>query len=100
MAKIQLEHKTSLSVSEIKEKAEELINSALEEFEDKISDTHQKWEGNTLLFSLRVMGFSVSGKATAQDNLIIVEAKLPFAAGMFKGKIRDKFHEKAKELFP
>jgi hypothetical protein len=100
MPKIELQHKTSLSVSEIKEKAGKLINDALEEFKDKISDTRQEWRGNTLIFSFKAMGFSVSGKAVAYDNLITVEAKLPFAAGLFKGKIRDKFNEKAKELFP
>lgn len=100
MPKMQLEHRTSLSISEIKEKAEKLISGALEEFKDKISDAHQEWKGNTLVFSFKAMGFSVSGQATAYDNLITVEAKLPFAAGLFKGKIKDKFHEKAKELFP
>ena len=100
MPKIELRHKTSLSVSEIKEKAEKLINDALEEFKDKISDVHQEWRGNTLIFSFRAMGFSVSGQATAYDNLITIKAKLPFAAGMFKGKIRDKLNKKAEELFP
>lgn len=100
MPKIELQHRTSLSVSEIKEKAERLINDALEEFKDKISDAHQEWRGNTLVFSLSVMGFTVSGQVTAKDNLITVEAKLPFVAGVFRGKIREKFYKKAKELFP
>jgi len=107
MPKIELQHRTSLSASEIKEKAEKLINNALEEklindaleeFKDKISDAHQEWRGNTLVFSFRVMGLSVSGQATAYDNLITIKAKLPFAAGIFKGKIRDKFNEKAKKI--
>ena len=100
MPQIELEHRTSLSVSEIKERAGKLIQGALEEFRDKISDAQQEWRGNTLFFSFRAMGFSVSGEATAQNNLITVKAKLPFAAGLFKGKIRDKFSEKARELFP
>ena len=100
MPKIELQHRTTLSAFEIKEKAERLINNALEEFKNKISNTHQEWKGDTLFFSFKVMGFSVSGRATAKDNLITVEVKLPFAAGMFKGKIKDKFHEKARELFP
>lgn len=100
MPKIELQHRTSLSVSEIKEKAEKLINDTLEEFKDKISDARQEWRENTLVFSFRVMGLSVSGQAIVCDNLITVEVELPFAAGLFKGKIRDKFNEKAKELFP
>ena len=100
MPKIELQHKTSLSISEIKEKAEKLINDALDKFGDKISNAHQEWKGNTLVFSFRARGFSVSGQATAYDNLITIEAKLPLAAGMFKGKIRKNFSQKAKELFP
>ena len=100
MPKIELQHRTNLSTSEIKEKAEKLIQNALNEFRDKISDIHQEWRGNTLFFSFKAMGFSISGEAIASDNLITVKAKLPLAAGMFKGKIRDKFSEKARELFP
>jgi hypothetical protein len=100
MPQIELEHRTSLSAPEIKEKAGKLIQGALEEFKDKISDAQQEWRGNTLFFSFRAMGFSVSGEAVVQNNLITVRAKLPFAATMFKGKIRDKFSEKARELFP
>jgi len=100
MPKIELHHRTSLSISEIKEKAEKLINDALDEFRDKISGVQQQWRENILFFSFRAMGFSVSGEAEARDNLIIVRAKLPFAAGMFKNKIRGKFEEKARELFP
>lgn len=99
MPEIELEHRTGLSAPEIKTRAEGLIRGALEEFRDKISDARQEWNGNTLRFSFRAMGFLVS-EAVAQNNLITVRAKLPFAAGMFKGRIREMFSEKAIELFP
>lgn len=100
MPQIELERRTSLSAIQIKEKAEGLIQGVLQEFRDKISDVRQEWRGNTLFFSFKAMGFSVSGEALVQDHLITVTAKLPFAAAMFKGKIREKFSEKARELFP
>ncbi|MBW2991347.1 polyhydroxyalkanoic acid system family protein [Candidatus Woesearchaeota archaeon] len=100
MPTIELEHRTQLSASEIMEKAETLIPDALKEYGDQISDPYQEWKGNTLVFSFKAMGFFVSGEATASNNLIKIKAKLPLVAGMFKGKIRDKFHEEAKKLFP
>ena len=100
MPKISLSHRTSLTGSEIKEKAEKMIPEALEKFGDKVSDIHQVWIGNTLEFSLKVMRrFSVSGKAMAKDGIITVEVKIPLAAIPFKGKIEEKIREKARELF-
>ncbi|MBU4284669.1 polyhydroxyalkanoic acid system family protein [Patescibacteria group bacterium] len=100
MPKIELQHRTSLLASQIKERAENLIQGAEKDFKGIITEVQQHWEGNTLFFSFKAMGFSVSGEATAEDYLVVVKAKLPFAAVIFKGKIEAIFKEKAQELFP
>jgi len=100
MPKISLSHRTSLTALEIKGKAEKMISEALEKFGDKISELQQSWSGNTLKFSFRAMGFFVSGEATAKDNLIMLQGKIPYAAVLFKGKIEEIIRQKARELFP
>ncbi|MCX6566504.1 MAG: polyhydroxyalkanoic acid system family protein [Candidatus Aminicenantes bacterium] len=100
MANIELTHNTSLSAEEIKQKAEGLIRDALKEYKDKISDVRQEWRDDTLFFSFKVMGFSVSGETIVQDHFLTIKAKLPFAAMFFRGKIEEKIRDKARELFP
>ena len=100
MVKIYLEHETSLSIKEIKEKANDLIEESLEKFRKHISNLQKDWEGNTLVFSFKAKGFLILGRVIIEDNLIKVEAKIPLAALPFKKKIKRKFHEKARELFP
>lgn len=101
MPRIYLKHKTSLSSAEIKKRADNLIEEALGKYKDWASDVRKEWKGNTLVFLLKVKGFSVSGEVTIEDNLITVETKIPFlVAALFKGTIETKFYEKARELFP
>jgi hypothetical protein len=100
MANIELTHKTTLSAEAIKQKAEGLIRDALTEYKDKISDVRQEWRDDTLLFSFKAMGFSVSGETIVQDRFLTIKAKLPFAAMFLRGKIEEKIREKAQELFP
>jgi hypothetical protein len=100
MPKVNLVHNTKLSKSEIKEKAPGLIEGALEQHADKISDVHWEWNGDVLNFSLKVMGFPVSGEAAVYDGSIVARLKIPLVASPFKGKIEKGFREKAKELFP
>jgi len=98
--KIKLEHRTSLSASQIKAKAERLMRDALAQFQYKVSDAKYRWRGNRLFFFFRAMGFAISGEVVVRDGLILVEADLPFAAVFFEDEIRDKFDETARELFP
>ncbi|MCX6764898.1 MAG: polyhydroxyalkanoic acid system family protein [Candidatus Nealsonbacteria bacterium] len=100
MSKIYLRHETSLLSAKIKEKADNLIEEALGKYKDQVSGLRKEWKGNTLVFLFKVKGFFVSGEVIIEDNLIIVEAKIPLVAAPFKRKIEAKFYEKARELFP
>jgi hypothetical protein len=44
------------------------------------------------------MGFDISGTLTVNENSVGLDAELPFAASLFKGKIRELIEEKAGEL--
>lgn len=101
MPKIELQHRTSLLASQIKEGAEGLVQGVLDGSEEIIADVQQHWEGNTLLFSLKALGFLISGEIMVENRLITVRIKLPFFAAIMLGnKIKSNFKEKAQELFP
>lgn len=100
MADIEFTHRTALSAEEIKQKAEGLIRDALVEYQDVVSDVRQEWKDDTLLFSFKAKGFSISGETKIEDHALNMKAKLPFAAMFFRRKIEERFREEAEKLFP
>ena len=59
-----------------------LMGALQNKYKDVASDIQGNWADNVLNFSLKVMGFTVSGKVTVQDKLAKVEGQLPLAAAM------------------
>jgi hypothetical protein len=76
-----------------------LMGALQTKYKDVASDIQGNWAENVLNFSLKVMGFTVSGKVTVQDQLAKVEGQLPLAAAMFRGRIEESIKsEMQKEL--
>ena len=76
-----------------------LMSALQNKYKDVASDVQGTWADNILNFSLKVMGFTVSGKVTVQDQQAKVEGQLPLAAAMFRGRIEESIKtELQKEL--
>jgi hypothetical protein len=76
-----------------------LMSALQHKYKDVASDVQGTWVDNILNFSLKVMGFTVSGKVTVQDQQAKVEGQLPLAAAMFRGRIEESIKtELQKEL--
>src|SRR5947207_2107022 len=76
-----------------------LLGALQHKYKDVASDIEGAWTDNVLNFSLKVMGFKITGKVTVQDKLALVEGQLPLAAAMFRGRIEESIKaEMAKEL--
>jgi hypothetical protein len=56
-------------------------------YPDRVNNLTEEWVGNVLNFGFSAMGFGVNGAMTVGDKDVTVDADLPFAAMMFKGKI-------------
>ena len=76
-----------------------LMSALQTRYKDVASDIQGSWVDNVLNFSLKVMGFTSSGKVTVHDKLAKVEGQLPLAAAMFRGRIEESIKsEMQKEL--
>ena len=76
-----------------------LLDGLKTKYQEVASDVQGTWTGNVLDFSLKVMGFSITGKVTVLDRLATVEGQIPLAAVMFRGRIEESIkHEMQKEL--
>ncbi len=99
MSELIFEHRTKLSVNQIKIQAEKLIKEALEEFQNLISSVDYKWEGNIFKFSGELIGSPVSGQVIVNDGLIRLEAELPLVAKLFESDIKEILNQKVKKFF-
>ncbi len=58
----------------------------------------QRWEGDTLHFTLTAMGQQVASRLEVLDDRVHAEVHLPPMLALFAGKVRDKLAEKATKL--
>jgi hypothetical protein len=81
------------------ERLKGLMGGLQHKYKDVASDVQGTWTDNVLNFSLKVMGFTVSGTVTVLDRVANVTGKLPLAAAMFRGRIEESIKsEMEKEL--
>ena len=77
--------------------AGKIFKDLSEKYEDEFSGLEQKTENNIILFSFRIRGMNIFGTITVNENNVLIESKLPFAARIFQGLIENKIRENADE---
>lgn len=98
MASFDMSVPHQLTQEEALKRIQNTLGQLKKEHGDKISKLTETWSGNVGEFSLTVMGFDVSGKLTVTPSSVDIDAELPFAASLFKGKIKELIGGKAGEL--
>ena len=67
-------------------------------FSGQIKDVNQEWNDNEGSFSFSVMNMPVSGKLTVNNGDVALDGKLPMAAALFQGKIKEVIMEEARKV--
>jgi len=75
-----------------------MLGKLQEEQKDKISNVKEDWNGGTGNFKFTAQGFDLSGIIKVLPGSVDIDAKVPFAVSLFKGKIQDLIGKKTKEL--
>jgi hypothetical protein len=78
---------------EVTVRLKDLLERAKERNQDKIQNLVEQWNGNTLTFSFKSYGFDIGGTVAVEPQAVRVDAKLPFAAMLFKGKIEQTLRD-------
>lgn len=60
--------------------------------------TDQRWEGDTLHFSLNAMGQRVKGRLQVDDEAVEALVDLPFMLSMYAGTIKTTLREEGPKL--
>lgn len=58
----------------------------------------QRWEGDTLYFSVTAMGQTVASRLDVYENRVRAEVHLPPMLALFAAKVREKLLEKGGKL--
>jgi hypothetical protein len=58
----------------------------------------QRWDGDTLHFTVSAMGQKVASRLDVLDDKVHAEVHLPPMLALFAGKVRDKLMEKGGKL--
>ena len=69
-----------------------------EHYKDKVTDLEESWQGNQLKYSFATFGFKISGDLAVEPSEVRLNASLPFAAMMFKGKIESEIREQLERI--
>jgi hypothetical protein len=72
------------------ERLQGILEKMKERYQSQFSDLQESWLGNVLSFGFKTFGFAIKGTMDVQPSEVKVDADLPFAAMMFKGKIEQE----------
>jgi hypothetical protein len=96
--KFNIEVPHQLTAEEAKRRLEKKAEFLHGRFGDQVKDMTQSWEGNVLSFGFKTLGMRIDGTVGVEDNQVVVNGDLPFAAMLFKGKIESEIREQLEHV--
>jgi putative polyhydroxyalkanoate system protein len=98
VAKLNMEVPHTLTADEAKTRLERKAEFMQGSYGDQVKDMTQSWDGNTLSFGFKTMGMRFDGNIAVEDNRVVLNGDLPFAAMMFKGKIESEIRQQLERI--
>jgi hypothetical protein len=98
MPNIEMSIPHSIGKDEALNRIKNLLGNVQTRFSGQLQDVKQEWNDNEGSFSFSVMNMPVSGKLTVNNGDVALDGKLPLAASLFQGKIKEVIMEEAKKV--
>jgi predicted metal-dependent hydrolase len=95
--RIAVPHK--MKKAEARQKVDQRLSSLLGQFGHHAEEMEHEWDGDTLHFKGKAKGLKVHGTVEVTEAEVIVDAKLPFIAMPFEGRIREALQKEADTIF-
>lgn len=83
----------SLGQQQAAERLRGFIGQVSRKYQDQIKDVNEEWTGDTLRFGFKTFGVRIDGTLEVREDTVDVQADLPFAAMMFKGRIEQEIRD-------
>jgi hypothetical protein len=98
MASLKMNIPHRLEQQEALHRIKGLLGKLRQEQKDEISNLREDWNGNTGKFKFTARGFDISGVIDVNAGGVDIDANVPFAVALFKGRIKQVIDTKAREL--
>ncbi|HUQ66268.1 MAG TPA: polyhydroxyalkanoic acid system family protein [Flavitalea sp.] len=98
MSNITMSIPHSIGKEEALSRIKNLLGNVQTKFAGQLKDVKQEWTNNEGTFSFSVMNMPVSGKLSVSNEEVALDGKLPLAATLFQGKIKEVIMEEAKKI--
>src|SRR5688572_30348123 len=89
----------NMNREEARRRVDQRLSSLLSQFGSQAEEMEHEWRGDTLRFKGKAKGLKVEGTVEVTDAAMIVDAKLPFIAMPFEGRIREAVQKEADTMF-
>ena len=86
--RVAFEHRTTRAAA--RARIDAAIPRALTLVLGQLKDVAYEWEGDTLRFSLRALGFPVAGTVDVTDTEVIVDVGLPRILRPLEGRVKSR----------
>lgn len=98
---MEIKYDYSCGKQEAYDKIDNLLEGLQSQHSGMISDSTKEWNSSKdkMDFSFKVKGLNITGYIELNDNGLVLNGKLPFAARMIQGKIKSTIEKKLNELF-
>ena len=98
MPKLSIVVPHQLTEAEALSRIQGLLADMKRQYATYFTDLQESWSGNEGRFSVKAMGFNVSGTVAVEPSRVEINADLPFAATPFKGRIEQVIREQTERL--
>lgn len=79
------------------ERMSEFLDRVSRHYQDHVGDLKGEWNENVLDFAFTISGFKIGGTLTVEEEVVVLEGQLPFAAVPFRGKIEGGIAEELRK---
>lgn len=98
MSSIKMNIPHQLTQQEALSRIKQLLAKLQHEQKDIISNVKEDWQGETGNFQFTTKGFDLSGHIRVKTTSVEIDANVPFAVTLFKGKIKQVIEKNARVI--
>lgn len=98
MPKMKVNVAHQLGRDEALKRVQNLLTDMKQQYGDKVTDLEENWTDAGGTFSMKAMGFKLSGTLDVSDSEMRLDGDLPWAAKPFQGTVESTIRECAERL--
>lgn len=98
MPKMNVNVPHQLGKDEAITRLQNLLKDMKQQYGDKVTDLQEEWTDAGGSFSMKAMGFKLSGTLSVTDTDMKLDGELPWAAKPFQGSVETTIRERAERL--